>query len=80
METDVGKKREFPRGGWQDDGLYYQDPDDGGYVYANPYDAVRQQEYERLHQQMQQTQPRQTQQPQAPPVAHHIPHLPTITR
>jgi hypothetical protein len=41
----------LPRGGWQGDEaiLYDQNPEN---VYANPYDAMRQGEFEQLHQQM----------------------------
>ena len=44
--------KQMPRGGWQEhDAVYYSHrPED---VYAtNPYDAVRETEYEQLHQQM----------------------------
>jgi hypothetical protein len=42
-----------PRGGWQyDEGMYYP-PESSDYLYSNPYDNVRQLEYERLHQEMQ---------------------------
>ena len=51
MQTDVGRKRTFPRGGWQTDDQFYHD--NTGHVYTNPYDVVRQHEFERLHQQMQ---------------------------
>ena len=67
METNVGgMKKEFPRGGWQSDDQYYQDAD-GSYVHTDPYDAVRQQEYEQLHQQMQ-----LQQSAQQPPTSHRM--------
>lgn len=41
------------RGGHQsDEGIYYP-PDSPDYLYSNPYDVVRQHEYERLHQELQ---------------------------
>ena len=46
------KPKQMPRGGWQEHDEYYysHQPND---VYAtNPYDAVRETEYEELHQQM----------------------------
>jgi hypothetical protein len=46
------KPKEMPRGGWQADetALYSHSPED---VYAtNTYDAVRENQYEQLHQQM----------------------------
>jgi hypothetical protein len=53
METDVGRREEFPRGGYQADSQYYHDQDDTGYVHMNPYDALRQQQFEQLHLHMQ---------------------------
>jgi hypothetical protein len=62
METNVGKKRQFPRGGWQSDDQYYHDTENAGYVYANPLDDGRQHEYEQLHRLM------QSQQAPPPPI------------
>ena len=43
----------FPRGGFQsDEGMFYP-PESGDFLYSNPYDMVRQYEYEQLHQEMQ---------------------------
>jgi len=45
--------RSFPRGGWQSDQSYsYFSDEDAGFIAPDPYDAVRQQEYEQLHHQM----------------------------
>lgn len=42
----------FQRGGWQsDEGMYFPS-ESTDYFYSNPYDNVRQHEYEQLHQQM----------------------------
>ena len=63
-DLNVGQKVHFPRGGWQADGQYYPDAGYGSYSSGDPYEEVRQQEYEQLHQQMQ----------TAPPVpVHHSP-------
>jgi hypothetical protein len=45
------KEGTFPRGGWQADQSYVYE-ESTGFIYHNPHDFVRQQEYERLHQQM----------------------------
>eukprot|EP00546_Thalassionema_frauenfeldii_P019247 CAMPEP_0178900566 /NCGR_PEP_ID=MMETSP0786-20121207/3542_1 /TAXON_ID=186022 /ORGANISM="Thalassionema frauenfeldii, Strain CCMP 1798" /LENGTH=988 /DNA_ID=CAMNT_0020571579 /DNA_START=30 /DNA_END=2993 /DNA_ORIENTATION=+ len=62
-QKDQDKATKFPsRGGWQSDELY---PDEG---YGNPYETVRQTEYEELHEQL------------FPPQPHQMPDiLPTTT-
>ena len=52
-ETECKTEKAFPRGGYQMDGSVVDSEDHGGYIYSSsPFDAVREQEYEQLHQQM----------------------------
>jgi len=48
-----GGEKVFPRGGWQDHENVLGGEERVGYMYPSSYDDVRQQEYERLHHQMQ---------------------------
>ena len=60
-------KHSLPRGGWQsDEATYY--PESPHDMYYNPYDVVRQNELEQLHQQMY-AEPDMV--PQPPPVPQH---------
>ena len=43
---------QLPRGGWQGEEATYYDQNADGMYYADPYDMVRQNELEQLHQQM----------------------------
>jgi len=55
------------RGGWQSDETFaLGDEFNGGYSYSNPYDDVRQHEYEQLHKQMHSHQPQPYVSEQAP--------------
>lgn len=47
-----GMKREFPRGGSQWEGQYYEENESHHFGYTTPLDSVRQHEYEELHDQM----------------------------
>jgi hypothetical protein len=52
-EAAIHADRLPPRGGWQSDEAFMGDEFHTGYMYTNPYEAVRQHEYEELHLQMQ---------------------------
>ena len=51
--VDDATPKQMPRGGWQaDETVFYSNSPDDAYGTTNPYDAVRENEFEQLHHQL----------------------------